>query len=123
MVKWSQLAASAAALGLHRGGLDLDLPGGARRRGGPHPVLDLRRHGHEGLLHVRRVLGRRLQEGDAQLVGVLLKSTKNANFISRAKILETKFKNFIFLAYTNVLLDSPSFVFLDFRTLKKQNRE
>jgi len=32
------------------------------------PVLDLRRHGHERLLHIGRVLGARLQEGDADLV-------------------------------------------------------
>jgi hypothetical protein len=69
----SILATTAAALLLHRGGLDLHLSGGTRRRRWANPVLDLGGHGHECLLHVGRVLGRRLQEGDAQLISVLLK--------------------------------------------------
>mmetsp|Transcript_24075 Transcript_24075/g.75431 ORF Transcript_24075/g.75431 Transcript_24075/m.75431 type:complete len:267 (+) Transcript_24075:560-1360(+) len=39
-----------------------------------HPVLDLRRHGHESLLDVGGVLGGRLEEGDANLVGKRLSS-------------------------------------------------
>ncbi len=66
------LAASRSALGLHRRGVDLDLSGSARRSRRSHPVLDLGRHRHEGLLHVRGVLGRRLQKGDAKLIGVFL---------------------------------------------------
>lgn len=48
----------------------------ARARGhglGGHALLDGRGHGHEGLFHVGRVLGARLQEGDADLVSKRLK--------------------------------------------------
>lgn len=37
-----------------------------------HPLLDLTRHGQEGLLDVARVLGRRLEERDSETVGELL---------------------------------------------------
>lgn len=40
--------------------------------GGPHALLDLPGHGQEGLLDVAGVLGRGLEEGDAQAVGELL---------------------------------------------------
>ena len=38
------------------------------------PILDLLRHGQEGLLNVRRVLRRGLEEGNAELVGKFLQS-------------------------------------------------
>ena len=41
--------------------------------GRAHPLLDLTRHGQEGLLDVRCVLCRRLQEGNPQAVGKLLR--------------------------------------------------
>lgn len=53
-------------------GDDLDVGLGVGGRGGAHALLDLPRHRQEGLLHVARVLGRRLQERDAQAVGELL---------------------------------------------------
>lgn len=75
-MKPSQIWGSAAASG---GGVDrlaLDLHVGLLRgpvRGpGAHPLLDLRRHGHEGLLHVGGALGAGLQEGDAQVFGKFL---------------------------------------------------
>jgi hypothetical protein len=37
-----------------------------------HALLDLAGHGQEGLLDVAGVLGRRLEEGDAQAVGEFL---------------------------------------------------
>ena len=42
---------------------------GSRRA---HPLLDLAGHGEESLLNVARVLGRGLQEGNAQAVGKFL---------------------------------------------------
>lgn len=54
--------------------VDLDRSTGWRGTGGrgADAALDLRRHGHESLLHVRRILGRRFKEWNAQLFGVLL---------------------------------------------------
>jgi len=42
------------------------------RGGASHPLLDLARHGQVGLLDVGCVLGRCLEEGDAERVGELL---------------------------------------------------
>ena len=66
------LAAARVLLAGDRRGVDPDLSRAAGGRGRAHPVLDLGGHRHERLLHVGRVLRRRLQERDAQLVGVLL---------------------------------------------------
>jgi hypothetical protein len=41
--------------------------------GGHLPILDLFGHGQEGLLDIRCVLGRGLQERDDQLIGEFLK--------------------------------------------------
>lgn len=38
-----------------------------------HALLDLAGHGQEGLLDVAGVLGRRLEEGDAEAVGEFLR--------------------------------------------------
>eukprot|EP00965_Chrysotila_dentata_P018394 611911-Pleurochrysis_carterae.AAC.2 len=71
--------ASTAALALcGRSGLANGHGGAASlalRRGG-HPVLDLGRHRHKGLLNVGRALGARLHEGDRQRVGKLLRAHK-----------------------------------------------
>mmetsp|Transcript_4228 Transcript_4228/g.9079 ORF Transcript_4228/g.9079 Transcript_4228/m.9079 type:complete len:283 (+) Transcript_4228:522-1370(+) len=70
---------SAAAARLDRLGLAADgdllvaLRGGGRGR---HALLDLARHGHEGVLDVGRVLGRRLQKWDAHRVCKLLGSLR-----------------------------------------------
>lgn len=70
---FENLAASGSLL-LH--GLrwsNVDLSGIASGWGGrADAVLDLCGHGHEGLFNVSRVLGRRFQERDSKLVGVLL---------------------------------------------------
>lgn len=52
--------------------LDVGLFGGAGCGARAHPLLDLGRHGHEGLLHVGGALGARLQEGDPQVICKLL---------------------------------------------------
>jgi hypothetical protein len=51
-----------------------DLHAGLRvvRRRGAHTLLDLASHGQESLLDVAGVLGRGLEEGDAQAVGEFL---------------------------------------------------
>ena len=51
---------------------DLHAGFGVVRRRGAHALLDLAGHGQEGLLDVAGVLGRGLEEGDAQAVGELL---------------------------------------------------
>ena len=69
-----QVSAAASGRGVHWLALDLDvgLLRGAGRGPGAHPLLDLGRHGHEGLLHVGGALGAGLQEGDPQVVGKFL---------------------------------------------------
>ena len=69
-----RVSAAASGRGVHWLALDLDvgLLGGAGRGPGAHPLLDLGRHGHEGLLHVGGTLGAGLQEGDPQVVGKFL---------------------------------------------------
>jgi len=72
-------SAAASGRGVYRLALDLHvgLLRGSGRGPGAHPLLDLGRHGHEGLLHVGGALGARLQERDAQGVGEFLASGKN----------------------------------------------
>mmetsp|Transcript_36305 Transcript_36305/g.85696 ORF Transcript_36305/g.85696 Transcript_36305/m.85696 type:complete len:230 (+) Transcript_36305:105-794(+) len=50
----------------------LGAAGVRHRRLRRHPLLDLAGHGHEGILDVGRVLGRRLEEGDVGRLGELL---------------------------------------------------
>lgn len=67
----SHLAAATASLLLDvlTEALDRRLAAGSRRhRVRAHAVLDLLRHGQESLLDVGRVLGRRLEEGNVELV-------------------------------------------------------
>lgn len=67
-----RLAAASAGLS-HRRALDLQVGLVSAGRGaGAHALLDLGRHGHEGLLHVGGVLGAGLQEGDGQGISKLL---------------------------------------------------
>lgn len=65
-----RVSAAASGRGVDWLALDLDvgLLRGAGRGPGAHPLLDLGRHGHEGLLHVGGALGAGLQEGDPQVV-------------------------------------------------------
>lgn len=44
--------------------------------GRSHALLDLPCHRQEGLLHIRSVLGRGLEEGDSEAVGELLSGRK-----------------------------------------------
>lgn len=53
---------------------DLHTGLGVVRRRGAHALLNLASHGQESLLDVARVLGRGLEEGDAQAVGEFLYS-------------------------------------------------
>ncbi len=53
-------------------GTDLDVRLAVVGGGGAHPLLNLAGHGQEGLLNVAGVLGRRLEEGDAEAVGKFL---------------------------------------------------
>ena len=80
VVAFGFLLASAAAAGRGVDGLALDLDvgflRGAGRGPGAHPLLNLGRHGHEGLLHVGGALGTGLQEGDSQVVGKFLVKEK-----------------------------------------------
>jgi len=64
----------AATAGLGANGLarQVDTRGSTARRLGFVALLDLRRHGHEGLLYVGGALGRGLNECNAQGVGKLL---------------------------------------------------
>lgn len=65
-MKKGHLAASGSRLALHRCGLDLDWAStGSGSDRGSDAVLDLGSHGHEGLLNIGRVLGRRLEEWNA----------------------------------------------------------
>lgn len=67
---------TAAPPGLPDGGA-IDLQVGlvsAGRGPGAHALLDLRGHGHEGLLHVGGILGTSFQEGDSQRVCELLET-------------------------------------------------
>lgn len=66
----SQVSAAASGRGVDRLALDLDvgLLRAAGRGPGAHPLLDLGRHGHEGLLNVGGALGTRLQKGNPQAV-------------------------------------------------------
>lgn len=67
------LAAAVAGAGRYAvAGADLDVWLGVVGGGGPHALLDLPGHGQESLLDVAGVLGRGLEEGDAQAVGELL---------------------------------------------------
>lgn len=65
-----RVSAAASGRGVDWLALDLDvgLLRGAGRGPGAHPLLDLGRHSHEGLLHVGGALGAGLQEGDPQVV-------------------------------------------------------
>lgn len=77
---------TAASSGLpDRGALNFDV-GLVSAGCGPraHALLNLRRHGHEGLLHVGGVLGTRLQEGDGQRVSKLLPGRGEENITSWA---------------------------------------
>lgn len=68
----AHLAAATASLLLNvlAKTLDRRLATGSRsHRVRAHAVLDLLRHGQESLLNVGRVLGRRLEEGNVELVG------------------------------------------------------
>ena len=65
--------------------LDARLGVVGRRRA--HALLDLARHGQEGLLDVAGVLGRRFEEGNAQAVGELLFAPSAS--ISHGKEVET----------------------------------
>lgn len=73
-----RLSAAAARRSVDRLALDLHVGpvGGAGRGPGAHPLLDLSRHGHEGLLHVGGALSARLQERDAQVVCELLQGSE-----------------------------------------------
>lgn len=74
-----RLALTAARLVVVHRGARVDLDGLGRRLGctgrRADAVLDLRRHRHESLLHVGRVLRGRLQEGDSQLIRVFLRES------------------------------------------------
>ena len=77
--KQRELAASSCRLGrqlLSRS--DLDVLVLSRRVHGrcSHTILDLLSHRHEGLFDIGGALGRSLQEGDRQLVGEFLSTTK-----------------------------------------------
>ena len=66
---------AAAAAGRRRDAVartHLDTGLGVGRGLGTHTLLDLAGHGQESLLNVGGVLGRGLEEGDAQAVGELL---------------------------------------------------
>lgn len=47
--------------------------------GSAHPVLDLLRHGQEGLFNIGRVLGRCFEEGDLELISKVLKDEFQAD--------------------------------------------
>ena len=69
----SRLAAATAVVvanGMARANLDTWL--GVGRSLTSHALLDLTRHGQESLLDVARVLGRGLEERDAEAIGELL---------------------------------------------------
>ena len=73
-----KLAASglSSSNGLSRSGLNAWSSGRLRRWLRGHPVFDFSSHSHESLLNVCRVLGRCLEEGDAELIGKLLGRVK-----------------------------------------------
>lgn len=60
-------------------GADLDTRLGVGRGLRAHALLDLAGHGKEGLLDVGGVLGRGLEEGNAQAVGELLRTRDQSN--------------------------------------------
>lgn len=71
--EWARLAAGAAGGRADAlAGADLDAGFRVARRRGAHALLDLARHGEEGLLDVAGVLRGGLEEGDAEAVGELL---------------------------------------------------
>lgn len=71
--KRARLAAGAAGRRADAlAGADLDTGFRVARRRGAHTLLDLARHGEEGLLDVAGVLRGGLEEGDAEAVGELL---------------------------------------------------
>ena len=77
--EWKSIRVVEASAAAPRGSLDwraLDLDVGLLRATGggtgAHPLLDLSRHGHEGLLHISGTLGAGLEEGDPQVVSKLL---------------------------------------------------